>query len=229
MLTEEQQHLWNAYLGQEKAGPRPLLTESLERFVVCVEATPSDQWSDWALSVCQQIVHEGKGIPVRFPLFRRVLFPALLAGYHTQLPGCARWLASLHTHLHQIAGSREQLGVETLGQVALLKVALVHDPDDTASRRKLISVLADGLEYTLHELPASVLHDHQGASVEECLELEEELEEFNQLVGVAGMKERYRKLVDDCQTHYAAYRGYLHRRSEFHSYAEYLQHHDIEY
>ncbi len=89
MLTQKQQ-LWDEYFQHEQVRIRPLLTEALEQFVSSVTEQPLEQWSDWALSLCHQYVEEGKDIPIRFPLFRHVLFPVLLAGFRARVRNLVR-------------------------------------------------------------------------------------------------------------------------------------------
>jgi hypothetical protein len=157
------------------------------------------------------------------PLMERVLFPALLEGYRKGLPGCARWLAGLSRSILWNRRYREQLPEGEQSARGLLKAALRQDPADHRARTRLVRLLADRLRYTLHELPTGVLYGIDGATPEQCDELELELQEFCELLSETGDAERYAELIEICRFHYGKYREYL--KSAWHDigYEEYLR------
>ena len=63
-----------------------------------------------------------------------------------------------------------------------------------------------------------------GATAEQCLELQSELQEFITLLKQSNQLEQFQELVDHCQFHFIEYRTYLLRCKEFESYADYLRH-----
>lgn len=229
MLNQEQEKLWQEYLEHEQVRIHSVSLDALEKFVTGLEAKSLEVWSDWVYEICRRVVDEGEDIPVRFPLFRRILFPVLLIGYQQSKAGCARWLSGFSQLLYKSPECRVQLGEENSSNKSLLLTALNHDPDDDVSRSKLIRAISNDLDFALHELPSGVLYGHNNANIEQCKVLEEELNEFRVLIRTAGVESKYADLVEDCQTHFIAYRDYLQRRADFSSYAEYLKHNDIDY
>src|SRR5688572_29837718 len=177
MLTDYQRELWEAYLRAEGRAPRHQKVLALEAFLDSLATSPAG-WHPWARAVAERVVDGGEDLVVRTPLFERAVFPALLAGHHAGVPGCARWLAGLSQHLSRCPRCQEQLPPEERTELGLLPAALRHDPSDGASRRRLIGHLAEQFRYSLHELPSGVLFGADGATPEECEELERELEEF---------------------------------------------------
>lgn len=108
--------------------------------------------------------------------------------------------------------------------VGLLSEALRVDPGDTISPLRLIEFEARYLNYTLHEVPAGVLYDFfRGATVEECDELLARIGDFVSLVELAGVRENYKELIQDCAFHYQSYRDYLLVRTPGDSYKAYLE------
>src|SRR6476659_3461303 len=173
MLTDDQRKLWEAYEAAESQAPRADKLRALEAFLDALVPSPPAEWFPWARSIAEQVVDHGVNFVIRRPLFERAVFPALLAGYQAGLPGSARWLAGLSQHLLHSPGCRETLpgGATELG---LLWAAVKHDPGDRRSRLRLIEKMADRLRYSIHEVPAGVLYGIDGASPEQCQELEEE-------------------------------------------------------
>lgn len=228
MLTETQQKFWQAYKIEENRAPRAKKLLALGAFLDSLITSPPKEWYPWARSIAEQVVDNRLDFVIRRPLFERALFPALLAGYRAQLPGSARWLAGLSDQLLQCPDCRENLPQGESEELGLLRAALRHDPADRRSRLRLSEKLAVRLCYSLHELPSGVLYGMDGASPEECDELEVELVEFCELVSLEGMQDRHAELIGACRFHFRGYRDYLLHREKFASYAEYITLHATE-
>jgi hypothetical protein len=222
MLTKTQYELWDAYQRVEARAPRAERLRALGAFLDSLVESPEHEWFPWARSLAERVVDSGEPLMIRRPLFERAIFPALLAGYRASLPGCARWLEGLHHLLLRSQNCREQLPEDERTEVGLLRAALRHDPGDQRSRQGLLDKLLKWLQFSLHELPAGVLYGWDGASAEQCQQLERELDEFRTLAAAEGREECYRSLIEQCRFHFRAYRNYLLSPGECRSYAQYL-------
>jgi hypothetical protein len=222
MLTVTQRQLWEAYEWAESHAPRAEKLLALEAFLDVLTVSPTDAWFPWARSIAEQVVDHGLQLVIRHPLFERAVFPALLAGYQARLPGSARWLAGLSEHLARSPACRAQVHPGETTELGLLLAAIRHDPEDRPSRLRAIEAIADRLRYSLHEIPAGVLYGIDGASPEQCQELENELDEFCRLVAREQMEQRYDELIRASRLHFQAYRDYLLNRERHSSYADYL-------
>lgn len=223
MLTEAQLKLWEAYQHAEGRDPRAKKLLALESFLVSLSASTQSEWFPWARSLAERVVDGGEKLILRRPLFERAVFPALLTGFRAGLPGCARWLAGLSQHLLNDRGEcSEQLPLEARTEWELLREALRRDPADRLSRRRLIDKMAGRLRFSLHEIPAGVLYGMDGASPEQCVELEQELEIFSRLAEEENLEQDYRELIQSCRLHFSAYRDYLLHRVRDCSYEQYL-------
>jgi hypothetical protein len=225
MLTEVQRQLWAAYETAEGRAPRAEKLQALESFLAALETSPPADWFPWARSIAEQVIDHSLNLVVRRPLFERAVFPALLAGYQARLPGCARWLAGLADHLTRSPECRAKLPADEATEFGLLWAAIRHDPADRGSRLRLIDKIAGRLRYSIHEVPSGILYGIDGASPEQCLELEKELEEFCGLIDQEGTQERYADLIRTCHFHFQGYRHYLSDPQKYQSYAAYLAQH----
>jgi hypothetical protein len=79
------------------------------------------------------------------------------------------------------------------------------------------------LEYTLHELPAGVLYDADGADGIKCAELLRETYQLEVLAENLGFD--ISEFITTCRWHYERYPHYLSRRRHFGSYANYMRKH----
>jgi hypothetical protein len=220
-MDDAVQDLWSAYLAAEADRIRHVMTAALERFIDALLARPEAEWHAWAKRCAASISDEGTDIPVRFPLFCRVLLPALAAGVSHGEPGCARWLARQESLLFH--SDRSLLAPETQTAVGLLREALRIDPSDSIARRRLVERHASYLDYTLHELPAGVLFGADGATPDECDELMGLLDEFRGHLRVLGTQTKYEELIGDCELHYRAYAEYVRSGCPEGSYERFLE------
>jgi len=76
------------------------------------------------------------------------------------------------------------------------------------------------LDYTLHELPAGVLYDANGANPTECLKLMKETYRLEELS--KHLDEENSNFIDFCRWHYERYPHYLSRQKHFGSYGNYI-------
>lgn len=220
MLDSRLENLWDSYLAAERDGIRAVMMPALERFLDALLESPPEIWKPWARKIAADISDRAVETPMRFPLFQRVVLPALAEGVLRQEPGCARWLASFESLL--LNSTEPLLPPELRTSVALLAEAVRLDPSDDIARRRLIDRHASYLEYTLHEVPLGVLYGSDGASLNECEELLALLDEFKAHVAVMREETRYSELIRECEFHYNAYAAYLRRGPPYEGYKRYL-------
>ncbi|WP_442482391.1 hypothetical protein [Aeoliella sp. SH292] len=227
MISREVYEAWDAYVIAENNRVRAEMKTRLRDFVSSLLELPVDAQHDWALSFAKSVVDDGCRTPVRFPLFREVLFPALKAGIQDRQQGCARWLAHFDVLLAQSPECQSQLPEQLQSSYGLLHEALDVDPEDAASRKRLANLLRAWLEYSIHEVPHGVLYEANGASIEQCVKLKSELAEFQELVSQTGFEKGDVELIRDCRFHFQAYADYLASGSDFRSYRSYLSSLDL--
>ena len=221
-LSRPQLDLWNAYLEAENRGLRSQHNDALERYLESFAALPVASQHEWSLNLASSIVDDGASTPVRMPLFRRCILPALEAAIATQTPGAARWLAGFAQHIYKCGDLKSRLIDGSLTEHSLLLTAIEHDANDTTARRKLLDLLVRRLNYTLHELPSGVLYGHDGATVDQCREMLGELDDFTRHAEILGVADDYSNFVAKCKFHYNAYAGYLTDRRGASCYEDYL-------
>ena len=77
------------------------------------------------------------------------------------------------------------------------------------------------LEYSLHELPAGVLYDVNGADENKCKELMHDTYRLEELAKVLEID--LSEFIAACRWHYERYPHYLGRCKHFKSYANYME------
>jgi hypothetical protein len=79
------------------------------------------------------------------------------------------------------------------------------------------------LKYTLHELPAGVLYDTDGADEKSCAELMRYTYRLEELAKDRSID--HSRFIARCRWHYERYPHYLRRQRHFGSYANYMARH----
>lgn len=213
---------WQAYQAAERDRLRSVTMQRLQTLIEALLACDEAVWHAWALDFARSSIDEHDQTPVRLPLFREILFPALFAGLQHAQTGCARWLAGFAQLLYKSAECRDQLPAEWRTEIGLLQEAMRTDPNDGLARSRLVKAMAWQLEYSLHELPSGVLYGHDGATLPQCKELQADLAKFERLVKHLPDATAHASLIADCRFHYGAYADYLARQGHFGSYHDYL-------
>lgn len=222
MIPGETMQLWNEYLQAERVRVRQESLVALARFITALLSLSPDLWHPWARELAMRVVDEREEIPVRLPLFRSVIFPALRSGLDKAIPGCARWLAGLAQLLYKSPSCSEQLPEEQRSEYGLLLRAIRDEPGDMPAKKRLLVVIRSLFEYVLHELPNGVLYGQDGATIEQCDELMDELSDYERLAEEVGLEDADRKLIAEARFHIPAYQNYLSQREHYRSYEQYL-------
>jgi hypothetical protein len=207
MLESDTQKLWQKYLDAEKDRIQYVTMPALEVFIDTLLHEDQQKWHVWARDLAIQVSDEKSDVPVRMPLFQRVLLPALTEGISQEIPGCARALAELQ--LLPYKTQENQLPEHLRTSEALLQEALRQDPTDQLARVRLIRSWASKLEYAVHELPDGILFGQNFATLEECHKLLDLLEEFKTYVNMLHQSEKFSDLITECELHFRSYREYL--------------------
>lgn len=221
MLDPEAQKLWEKYLSAEKDRIGYVTMSALDRFIEALLRHDQATWHAWACDLAVQVSDQRVDLPIRLPLFRRVLLPALSDGVLEGVSGCARALAYFEPLL--LKSDEVSLPDPLRSAVGLLRAAVRSDPADQLARKRLVKRWESYLEETLHELPDGVLCRHGWATPEECEELLDLLQEFRSHVAVLGLEEQFADLLADCDLHFNSYREYLTHGQSHESYERFLE------
>ena len=209
------------YSQAEQDRIRSVLTQELDVLISMLLQTDTKEYRSWVYELSGQVVDEDSGFPIRMPLFEQVIFPVVFAGFKQKAPNTARWLAGYNQLIYKSKKVRAELGADFTEDYFLRK-AIEHDPEDTLSKKKLISAIAYQLEYSIHEVPSGVLWGSNGASLEECDELILSLVEFKNILLSFPHNEEYKQLVEECSFHFAEYKKYIINYDSHESYSAYL-------
>jgi hypothetical protein len=225
MLDDQSYTLWHQYLASETQGLLPQALQGLDDFIRALRQVAPERRETFLAYACTLVVDKHQTFPLRQPLFVEVLAPYLIAQYHAQSPAAPRWIAGLADWFNATPAYCEQLGLEYISEHVMLREALIGDPSNMAVQRRLIEIMAGQNDYSIHEVPAGVLYDSNGASIAECQELLEALAEFRQLAQNTGLLPEYERRLGTWEFYFTAYADYLTNTQQYNDFADYLEHH----
>ena len=102
----------------------------------------------------------------------------------------------------------------------LLEKGLSISPEDIELLELSEKVTRNYLCYTLHELPIGVLYGANGATIQECEELIQEVEKYEIVCNKLQRDEN--KLIEECKFYYPAYKAYLSVYKNYKNFDDYL-------
>lgn len=208
-LPVEPLAIWVRYVSEEHKSVRKLALASLNEFLIHFERLPEPKRFEWAWALLEPEGATARSIPLRMPVFEKIIFPALAAGHSMRDVKSTRWLARLYPKFGHAESCWGQLGCAN--ELELWKAILRVDPQDEEARSQIIEWTVDYIRHTLHELPAGVLYGMNGATEPECSDLLEMTKELRALAG-PSLPPWLTLLLETAEHHYATYRDYLRDR-----------------
>ena len=198
----------------------------LVQLVARLESYPPHERSAFAQALAQAASEPSvPEIPIRHPLFDRIVLPVLVDRYDRNEVGSARVL--LH-FFHQIHGGRlckDVIGERELSQGALLERAILQEPGARDLQLQWLDMARGWFEYATHEVPAGVLHGNDGATVAGCDDLLEQVDRFAARAATLGVAEQNQDSIAEWRYHVSGDRAYLLDRRRHGSFEQFLADH----
>ncbi len=122
---------------------------------------------------------EGAGHLVRHELYEQVVFPPLLDGLSRSESWSLWGLARTAQNLYRSDKLWRQ--VNYMNAQGFLDRLLVQCPGDEKARKALLAALIDGMRYAIHEWPSGILYTHNGATLDECADILQDVAKAREL------------------------------------------------
>jgi hypothetical protein len=156
-------------------------------------------------------------IIIRQQLFRHLIYPILSKQVEQNDIIAIKGLLRLDQLLISYRGYTKDAKYSSW---ILLEKGLSISPDDRELLELSESNTRNYLISTLHELPSGILYGTNGANIEECEELIEEIGKYELLCDKLQLDES--ELIQKCKYYYSAYKNYLSSNESYNSFPEYL-------
>ena len=181
-------------------GLKEKATEAITQFIDSFENYEEKElWTIEYLSKRDKYICERTEI--RYELFEEVLFPVLLKGYNDKDVEFMLWLAKLCQDLYRNEKVWEKINRVT--EEEILEECYHLEPDNEVIRKWLLKLKIRGVEYSIHEWPDGILYGHNGATIDECNIMLDELP----LIKKLDKNNEHQELIQDFEDKMKEYMG----------------------
>lgn len=139
------------------------------------------------------------GHKIRYEIYEGLVFPVLLAGFRSNDVWSVLWLARTVQNLYSMPALHSAIAYKT--EFGLLKEAYAQEPSPEVQER-LLKADIQWFDYCQHEWPTGILYGVDGATLEECGKILEEVEFARSLDGSSvhrGFLDSFEQKVKDYQ------------------------------
>ena len=169
---------------------------------------------------------DGVPLPLREPLFARIIGPYLVSAFQKKRKDSERYLAYFYPHFRNMPAAQKLIDVpDPPPPMDLLAQAYRRDPDDVQTQNALVQYYAQQFAYAVHEVPFGVLYGHDGATIAECGKWQKDLAIFEEAVQRRGLTEKYAVSIHYWDFHFRGYADYLTHREQYRNYEGYTEKH----
>jgi len=156
---------YHDFLSYQSQGLKEKATETITKFINSFENDEEKEL--WVLEYLPKFEPNIYGtLRLRHELFEEIVFPVLLAGYNNKNVELMLWLAKLCQNLYQNEKIWEKINFKP--EAVIIEECYNLDPDNEVIREKLLGLKIYQIDYHIHEWPAGILYGHNGATIDEC-------------------------------------------------------------
>lgn len=155
----------------EEKGLKKEASKSIRAFISSFDE--KDEIEKWVWDYLPEL-KTNRSSRIRHEIFHELIFPVLKAGYLKGDFSCTLWLGKLIQNIYQTQKLDEELGGVT--ELGLFNKCHDLDPENEEARLLLLNSIVSWLEYSEHEWPAGILYGNNGATLEQCADINIEVE-----------------------------------------------------
>ncbi|WP_373976030.1 hypothetical protein NT239_04460 [Chitinibacter sp. SCUT-21] len=158
---------FECFIVYEEKGLKKQATESIREFIASFQNTAEiEHWVWEYLPTLKKNNHSR----IRHELFNELIYPILKTGYEKQDFQSILWLGKVVQNLYQSRKLYKEFIQET--ELSLFIKSYKINPENDEARLLLLNATIKWLKYTEHEWPSGILYGNDGATLEECNEID---------------------------------------------------------
>ncbi|MBW4553017.1 MAG: hypothetical protein KME35_18190 [Aphanocapsa sp. GSE-SYN-MK-11-07L] len=160
--------LYEQFISLKNSGRKVETKVAFDSFIATFKTL--DQKRAWVFSFLEA---GNYGHKVRHEIYENLVYPVLLDGYLGRDASSVAWLARTASNLYALKSPHPSLKDKT--ELALFKEAYSLEPREEI-RANLLKTLINWFSFSQHEWPAGILYGMDGANVEQCEEILQEID-----------------------------------------------------
>ncbi|MBZ2164318.1 hypothetical protein [Alteromonas stellipolaris] len=154
-----------------KAGLKKQASLSVKHFVSSFES--NDEIEKWVWEYLPKL-EKNRHSCIRHELFVNLVYPTLKNGFYSEDYNSTLWLGKLIQNIYQTGKLFEELG--GLCEIDFYRKCYEIDPTQSEASKLLLVSLLNWFSYCEHEWPSGILYGNNGATIEQCEEIRDEVQ-----------------------------------------------------
>lgn len=182
------EELYEQYLTYKNLGVKSKAKSTLNQFILSF--TSFEEKEEWVWDHIEKLPTKKNGC-IRYEIFNEMVFPVLLKGYKEN---SFRATLLMSKFIHNI--NQSQKAIKELGHISeekLLEKCSELDPSNEEVRHLRLKQFINWLDFSQHEWPSGILYGMDGASIDQCHEIEQSLETIKKL----DIEKQYTSYIQD--------------------------------
>lgn len=181
---------YEEFLKYHKMGLRKKASQAIHSFISSFKN--KEEVHRWVWSYLQNLESNvEQSFPMRYEIFRDLIFPILKEGYLKDNFECTFWLVKFIQSLYSSTFLHKELNYVSEHQ--LLRKCYELKPENQKVKKLLLKNIITDLQYSLHEWPSGILYGTNGANLEQCKEIRDSII----FAKVLDMRNEYRLFLED--------------------------------
>ena len=160
----------------EEKGLKKQASKALRDFISSFENEQEKE--EWVWEYLPKL-QKNRHTRIRHEIFHELVYPVLKAGYKNNEFSSTIWLGKLSQNIYRAQKIHEELN--WVSELSLYEKSCEINPGNDEARLLLLNSLVSWLEYSEHEWPRGILYGNNGATIEQCDEISNEVQRVIQL------------------------------------------------
>ena len=180
----------------EEKGLKKQASSSVRAFIASFEN--GNEIEEWVWKYLPEL-ETNRHSRIRHEIFQELVYPVLKRGYEQDDFSSTLWLGKLAQNLYQAQQLHEELAWAT--ELSLFNKCYEIDPKNDEARLLLLKAMVAMLEYSEHEWPSGILYGNDAATIEQCDEIEQEVQRILQLDRECTYSEFIKQYIEKLSLH----------------------------
>ncbi len=179
---------YNEFIELDNKGIKKKAKLALSEFINSfLSFEEKEKWTYEYLPKLQENHHSR----IRHELYEEVIFPVLLDGFRKRQVKAMHWIVKTMQNLYSAQELYKEIDYKSPFEI--IKECYEIDPCNSEINETFLNIEIDFISFSQHEWPSGILNGMNGANLEECYEIKDELS----LVKNLDKDKKYEKYINE--------------------------------
>lgn len=175
------------FMDQENKGMKDEAKQRLSEFINSFSSfEEKEEWTYEYLSSLKK-----NHLRIRHELYESIIFPVLLYGFRKREINAMHWIVKTRNNLFSAQELYKE--IDYISPDDIMQECHTMEPFNSEISETFLGMKIDFISYSQHEWPSGILYGANGASLEECYEIKDEL----MLIRNLDQDKKYEEYLND--------------------------------